>query len=94
MSNIDVIRAWKDEEYRNSLTPDQLAALPENPAGFVELDDQTLEASVGGDTELVLSLGCCQGITNYHTCWGFTECGALCPSINQGTCGVFTVGCC
>lgn len=33
MSKLDVIRAWKDEEYRAGLSKEQLALLPENPAG-------------------------------------------------------------
>ena len=36
MSNVNIIRAWKDEEYRNSLTDEQRAALPANPAGAIE----------------------------------------------------------
>ena len=30
---MDIIRAWKDEEYRLSLTEEQRALLPDNPAG-------------------------------------------------------------
>jgi mersacidin/lichenicidin family type 2 lantibiotic len=81
MSNIDIVRAWKDEEYRNSLTSDQLAMLPENPAGMVELDEEALELSRGGDTELVWSIGCCGGVTHYNTCWGYTVCGAICSHL-------------
>jgi mersacidin/lichenicidin family type 2 lantibiotic len=33
VSDLDVVRAWKDEGYRRSLTPEQLARLPQNPAG-------------------------------------------------------------
>ena len=29
---IDVVQAWKDPEYRDSLTQDQRDRLPENPA--------------------------------------------------------------
>jgi mersacidin/lichenicidin family type 2 lantibiotic len=39
MSRIDVIRAWKDEAYRQSLSEAQRAGLPANPAGVVELSD-------------------------------------------------------
>ena len=39
---MDIIRAWKDAEYRRSLTAEELAALPENPAGMVELTDEDL----------------------------------------------------
>ena len=47
-SFIDVARAWKDEEYRNSLTPDQLAHLPLSPAGDVELSEDELNMVTGG----------------------------------------------
>ena len=48
MSNLDIIRAWKDEEYRNSLSEEERAQLPENPAGFVELTDAEMSAIAGG----------------------------------------------
>ncbi|MBV6622421.1 MAG: mersacidin/lichenicidin family type 2 lantibiotic [Rivularia sp. (in: Bacteria)] len=48
MSNIDIIRAWKDEEYRNSLSEEQRSQLPENPAGMVELSDEDMESMAGG----------------------------------------------
>ncbi len=48
MSNIDIIRAWKDEEYRNSLSEEQRNQLPENPAGISELSDEEMETFMGG----------------------------------------------
>ena len=39
MSKVDVIRAWKDEEYRLSLTEQERAQLPAHPAGLIELED-------------------------------------------------------
>jgi mersacidin/lichenicidin family type 2 lantibiotic len=48
MSHIDVIRAWKDEEYRASLSADELAGLPAHPAGLVELSDTELDVVAGG----------------------------------------------
>ncbi|HZO72305.1 MAG TPA: mersacidin/lichenicidin family type 2 lantibiotic [Ktedonobacteraceae bacterium] len=42
MSELDVIRAWKDRAYRNSLSADELAQLPEHPAGAIELTDDEL----------------------------------------------------
>ncbi len=50
MSRIDIIRVWKDEKYRASLSPDQLAALPANPAGPMEIRDEELEMAGGGST--------------------------------------------
>jgi mersacidin/lichenicidin family type 2 lantibiotic len=43
-----IIRAWKDEPYRLSLSDAERAALPANPAGFIELNDAQLEAAAGG----------------------------------------------
>ena len=44
----DVVRAWKDEMYRQTLNDEQLDALPANPAGGLELSDDDLEAVFGG----------------------------------------------
>ena len=37
MSTTDVVRAWKNEDYVMSLNPAELAKLPANPAGEIEL---------------------------------------------------------
>jgi mersacidin/lichenicidin family type 2 lantibiotic len=50
MSKVDIIRAWKDEEYANGLTDVQRAMLPQNPAGIIELSDQDLDQAAGGTT--------------------------------------------
>lgn len=42
MSNYDVIKAWKNPGYRNSLSAEQFAAMPANPAGTIEVDDSTI----------------------------------------------------
>jgi len=47
MPTMEVVRAWKDQEYRDTLTAEQLAELPQNPAGVIEfgqpqLDDESL----------------------------------------------------
>ncbi|GCE45972.1 mersacidin/lichenicidin family type 2 lantibiotic [Thermosporothrix hazakensis] len=45
----DIIRAWKDTEYRESLTPEQLASLPASPIGGVrELAEEELHEVSGG----------------------------------------------
>jgi len=38
----NIIRAWKDEAFRQSLTQTERATLPENPAGALELSDAEL----------------------------------------------------
>ena len=40
MSDLDIVRAWKDEEFRLSLTDDQRAMLPSHPAGPIDLDEE------------------------------------------------------
>jgi mersacidin/lichenicidin family type 2 lantibiotic len=48
MRNIDIIRAWRDEEYRLSLTEAERASLPEHPAGLIELKDEQMGSVLGG----------------------------------------------
>lgn len=48
MKKNDVIRAWRDEEYRRSLSEQELAALPEHPAGVMTLEDESLDSVSGG----------------------------------------------
>lgn len=48
MSYQDIIRAWKDEDFRAGLSAELLAALPANPAGLIELDDADLDGAAGG----------------------------------------------
>jgi len=63
MSHPDIIRAWKDEDYRASLSAEQLSLLPENPAGLIELSDEDMSSLSGGCTT-------CTGGTEFtvHTC--------------------------
>ena len=48
MSQINVIRAWKDEEYRLSLTEAERARLPEHPAGLLDPTEAELQQATGG----------------------------------------------
>ncbi|SRR6266849_7091469 len=45
MSNI--VRAWKDEAYRQGLSVEEQALLPTNPAGEIELTEAELDAISG-----------------------------------------------
>jgi mersacidin/lichenicidin family type 2 lantibiotic len=47
MRHVDIVRAWKDEEYRASLTEQERAQLPDHPAGIIELDEEQMRAVVG-----------------------------------------------
>jgi mersacidin/lichenicidin family type 2 lantibiotic len=48
MSQNEIIRAWKDADYRNGLSDEQRNHLPENPAGALALSDTEMEALAGG----------------------------------------------
>ncbi len=82
MSNLDIVRAWKDEDYRNSLTAEQRMMLPDNPAGLVELSDTEIAGVEGGTSAP------CVTVSVLATCSG------NCNTLFNGTCGVFSVGCC
>jgi mersacidin/lichenicidin family type 2 lantibiotic len=43
MKTLDVIRAWKDAAYRESLSEEYLRTVPQNPAGVVDLTDEQLK---------------------------------------------------
>ena len=49
MSKKKIIRAWKDPVYRNSLSENERAALPPNPAGAIEISDSDLGWVAGGE---------------------------------------------
>lgn len=63
MSAQDIIRAWRSEEYLLSLPHAERAALPDNPAGTVELSQSDLDGA-----------RCTHDCTDCGTCWS----GGLC----------------
>ena len=46
LSNEEIIRAWKDENFRLSLTEAQRAHLPEHPAGAIEIEELDLDETI------------------------------------------------
>ena len=48
MSVENIIRAWKDEDFRQSLSAAERALLPEHPAGLIDLTAAELDALSGG----------------------------------------------
>jgi len=51
MKSEEIVRSWKDEDYRLSLGDVELSHLPVHPAGLIELTDAELNG-VGGGTEI------------------------------------------
>jgi mersacidin/lichenicidin family type 2 lantibiotic len=60
MSPEEIIRAWTDEEFYLSLSDQQRALLPQNPAGMIELNDDELGDIAGGSFTF--------------TCWSNSPC--------------------
>jgi mersacidin/lichenicidin family type 2 lantibiotic len=84
MKSDEIIRAWKDEQYRLDLGG--RADVPANPAGGIELTDEDLGAVGGGTisancTSVIISIG----ISNLIHC---------ADSIMHGSCSGFSIGCC
>lgn len=75
------VRAWKDPEYRSTLTAQELSELEPNPAGLVELGTDEMDSVAGGTT------WACATITLTITVCSPT--GTLC-----GSCSMGTRGCC
>ncbi|MED7929209.1 mersacidin/lichenicidin family type 2 lantibiotic [Nonomuraea bangladeshensis] len=58
MTNTNIIRAWKDPNYRATLTD-----APLHPSGIIELPDDMLMQSGGIESETLWSFGCCDSVT-------------------------------
>jgi mersacidin/lichenicidin family type 2 lantibiotic len=69
----DVARAWKDEEYRQSLSEEELLGLPENPVGELELTDADLETVYGGGSLFFCSFYCFNSYQGFCISNGFCE---------------------
>ncbi len=63
MTTANVVLAWKDEEYRASLSLAEQALLPAHPAGLIELRGTGLERiseeGLEAPTGAALTFGCC-----------------------------------
>jgi mersacidin/lichenicidin family type 2 lantibiotic len=65
--NIDVARAWRDEDYFLSLTEEERASLGAHPAGAAPLEDEVLKSITGG----------CECSVNHYCTASCTPCPPL-----------------
>lgn len=56
---MEIIRLWKDLDYREDLTDEELATAPVHPAGLAALNGTDLERIAGAGTEPLYTVGCC-----------------------------------
>jgi mersacidin/lichenicidin family type 2 lantibiotic len=88
MATVDIVRAWKDCAYRDTLSEEERLALPAHPAGARRLEGDEWDAATGGMAGIsheLLTMGCCRGFTESP---GF--CSWFCGSALADT----TYGCC
>lgn len=74
MPRVDVIRAWKNEDYRLSLSDEERAGLPENPAGIADLSDTDLKAVAGAFTIIICPV---ETVTFFAPCTLLNFCGTI-----------------
>jgi mersacidin/lichenicidin family type 2 lantibiotic len=43
MPTLEIVRAWKDEDYRDTLTSEQRLGLPRHPSGLIEFQESELD---------------------------------------------------
>lgn len=77
MDREQIIRAWKDEEYRTGLGESEGALLPEHPAGVIEIPDNRMDEAAGAFT-----LGTCDFIMSFYL-------NGTCSNMTTGCCGAF-----
>jgi mersacidin/lichenicidin family type 2 lantibiotic len=76
LSNLEVVRSWKDPRYRRTLSTQQLQTLPEHPAGSAMLSHHELKVASGlmdeegGFGVLTTNFGC-----TLPTFAGWKQCG-------------------
>lgn len=75
MTKINIIRAWKDAEYFASLSAEDQAAVPANPAGTVDLniDMSTVSGGRSGAVSARLAASCTNKTSTCCNCKPSTE---------------------
>ncbi|BCL84435.1 lanti_MRSA_kill family protein [Ktedonobacteria bacterium brp13] len=78
---MNIARAWKDEQYRNSLSQEELAQLPASPVELSDTDLEMVQGACGGE-------GLCGGEFGGYGSYGYDGgCGGY--GYNGGGCGEY-----
>ena len=72
LSSEDIIRAWKDEEFRQSLSDAQRAQLPNHPAGTIEMSDVEGDESWALGPSRTFGGGVCNRTCKFPCCLLYT----------------------
>jgi mersacidin/lichenicidin family type 2 lantibiotic len=76
MQGVDIVRAWKDADYRVNLTTEELTALPTNPLGELEFGLSEAElALINGGTDSEEALAANRPMTfSRKLCYTWVNC--------------------
>ena len=90
------IRAWKDADYRQTLSPAD-PAVASSPAGTIDLDDDDLGEAAGGavitETSICATTLGCAAVISIAVSKNIS-CGACDTTLWSGSCAVSSIGCC
>jgi mersacidin/lichenicidin family type 2 lantibiotic len=95
MRKEEIIRAWKDEAYRSTLSNEEIAALPPNPAGVIDLSDAQLGGVAGAGSigwSILISLETVTFAISCHACEETIFAGGSCQMGTAGCCGEESTG--
>ena len=66
MKKSEILRAWRDADYYASLSDEQRAAVPANPAALPEVRDDVLNSVAGGCGPVGPSSAICTPCPPFH----------------------------
>jgi mersacidin/lichenicidin family type 2 lantibiotic len=78
MRKQDIAKALRDERFRDGLSAEERSALPDHPAGFVELSDEALLNVVGGVAQTGTGAPLCSCIITQTASSGGGTCNCTC----------------
>ncbi len=94
MTESTVVRAWKDPFFREGLSGEESAGLPDNPVGQVELPGELLDQVAGRQyagpplSTIWTSVPCLGAVSHTLSCLGCES------TLWHGTCAASSIGCC
>ncbi|HVU70631.1 MAG TPA: mersacidin/lichenicidin family type 2 lantibiotic [Ktedonobacteraceae bacterium] len=88
MSNDEIAKAWKDDEYREQLSKEKQEQLPASPVGEITLSEEELK---GSNAAAAPDTTWASVIVSIISAASVAECTSV---FSGGTCHVDTAGCC
>ena len=99
MGDLTTIRAWKDLDFRASLTDSGGVTVADSPVGSIELADEDIGEVAGGAIQQITQTSICATTTGCVTSVivaisNTLSCGACDTTLWHGSCSASSIGCC